>query len=332
MAGKLMHACVYDGSVSGVVGLKHVQVPVPTPSKDEVLIKLEATSLNPFDWKAYKLKALLRPLVASNSPLIPGTDVAGEVVEVGSGVKKFKPGDKVVAILRLIAGGGLSEYGVANEKLTVSRPPEVSAAEGSGLPIAGLTAHMALTQYAGLNLDGTGPQKNILVTAASGGVGLYAVQLAKLGGAHVTATCGARNIDLVKSLGADDVLDYKTPDGAALKSPSGRKYDAVVHCATGVSWSVFEPNLSDKGVVIDLTPGAAAMWTCVVNKVTCSGKSLAPLMLIPKDDRSLLCLVELVKERKLKTIIDSRHRLGRAEEAWSKCIDGHATGKIIVEL
>ncbi|KAL0417497.1 UNVERIFIED_CONTAM: Quinone-oxidoreductase QR1, chloroplastic [Sesamum radiatum] len=316
MAGKLMHACVYDGSVSGVVGLKHVQVPVPTPSKDEVLIKLEATSLNPFDWKAYKLKALLRPLVASNSPLIPGTDVAGEVVGLDPESKR----------------GGLSEYGVANEKLTVSRPPEVSAAEGSGLPIAGLTAHMALTQYAGLNLDGTGPQKNILVTAASGGVGLYAVQLAKLGGAHVTATCGARNIDLVKSLGADDVLDYKTPDGAALKSPSGRKYDAVVHCATGVSWSVFEPNLSDKGVVIDLTPGAAAMWTCVVNKVTCSGKRLAPLMLIPKDDRSLLCLVELVKERKLKTIIDSRHRLGRAEEAWSKCIDGHATGKIIVEL
>ncbi|KAL0369434.1 UNVERIFIED_CONTAM: Quinone-oxidoreductase QR1, chloroplastic [Sesamum angustifolium] len=258
-----MHACAYDGSVSGVVGLK-------------------LTSSKPF-----------YVLLASNSPLIPGTDVAGEVVEVGSGVKKFKPGDKVVAILRLIAGGGLSEYGVANEKLTVSRPPEVSAAEGSGLPIAGLTAHMALTQYA--------------------------------------ATCGARNIDLVKSLGADDVLDYKTPDGAALKSPSGRKYDAVVHCATGVSWSVFEPNLSDKGVVIDLTPGAAAMWTCVVNKVTCSGKRLAPLMLIPKDDRSLLCLVELMKERKLKTIIDSRHRLGRAEEAWSKCIDGHATGKIIVE-
>lgn len=225
----------------------------------------------------------------------------------------------------------MSEYGVANEKVTVSRPPEVSAAEGAGLPIAGLTAHMALTQYARLNLDGTGPRKNILVTAASGGVGQYAVQLAKLGNAHVTATCGARNIDLVRKLGADEVLDYKTPDGAALRSPSGGKYDAVVHCATGVSWSVFEPNLGDNGVVIDLTPGPAAMWTCVVTTVTWSGKRLVPLMLIPKGDRILGCLVELVKEGKLKTVIDSTHCLGRAEEAWGKCIGGHATGKIIIE-
>ncbi|KAK6145133.1 hypothetical protein DH2020_021953 [Rehmannia glutinosa] len=229
MTAKLMHAVQYEGYYGGAASLKHVEVPVPTPSKGEVLLKLEATSLNPIDWKTQK--GMLRPLLPRKFPFIPATDVAGEVVEVGPGVNNFKPGDKVVAMLSHLTGGGLSEYGVVKENLTVPRPPEVSAAEGAGLPVAGLTAHMALTQSARLKLDGSGPQKNILVTAASGGVGHYAVQLAKLGNAHVTATCGARNIDFVKNLGADEVLDYKTPEGAALKSPSGKKYDAVIHCA-----------------------------------------------------------------------------------------------------
>lgn len=220
---------------------------------------------------------------------------------------------------------------MAKETLTVSRPAEVSAAEGAGLPIAGFTAHMALTHFAGLKLDGTGPQKKILVTAASGGVGQYAVQLAKLANAHVTATCGARNIDLVKNLGADEVLDYKTPEGESLMSPSGRKYDAVVHCATAIGWSVFEPNLSENGIVVDLTPGPSAMWTYAVKKFTWSKKKLFPFILIPKDDQCLKCLVALMKEGKLKTIIDSKYPLSKAEEAWSKGISGHATGKIIVE-
>ncbi|KAL3850435.1 hypothetical protein ACJIZ3_012317 [Penstemon smallii] len=316
MAGKLMHAVQYLCYGGGAAGLKHVEVPVPTPSNGEILLKLEATSLNPIDWKIQK--GILRPLLPRKFPFIPATDVAGEVVEVGPGVKNIKPGDKVVAALGL-TGGGLSEYGVVKENLTAPRPPEVSAADVAGLPVAGCTALVALTQT-----------KNILVTAASGGVGHYAVQLAKLGNTHVTATCGARNLDLVKSLGADEVLDYKTPEGAALKSPSGKKYDAVIHCATAVPWSVFEPNLSENGKVIDITPGASAFWTFAVKKLTFSGKKLVPLLVIPKSE-NMKYLVQLVKEGKLKTIVDSKYPLSKAEEAWAKSIDGHATGKIIVE-
>ncbi|XP_034692492.1 chloroplast envelope quinone oxidoreductase homolog isoform X2 [Vitis riparia] len=307
---------------------EHVEVPVPAPAKDEVLLKLEAASLNPINWKMQK--GMLRPLFPRKFPHIPVTDVAGEVVEVGSGVKDFKAGDKVVSILSQFSGGGLAEFAVAKENLTVSRPSEVSAAEGAGLPIAGLTAHQALTQVVGINLDGSGPRKNILITAASGGVGHYAVQLAKLGNTHITATCGARNIDLVKSLGADEVLDYKTPDGAALKSPSGRTFDFVIHCATGIPWSTFEPNLSTNGKVIDITPTASTMLTFAMKKLTFSKKQLVPLLLSPKKE-NLECLVGLVKEGKLKTVIDSKHPLSKAEDAWAKSIDGHATGKIIVE-
>ncbi|XP_034692489.1 chloroplast envelope quinone oxidoreductase homolog [Vitis riparia] len=328
MAAKLMRAVRYSGYGGGAAGLEHAEVPVPAPAKDEVLLKLEAASLNPVDWKIQK--GMLRPLFPRKFPHIPVTDVAGEVVEVGSVVKDFKAGDKVVSVLSHFSGGGLAEFAVAKENLTVSRPAEVSAAEGAGLPIAGLTAHQALTQVVGINLDGSGPEKNILITAASGGVGHYAVQLAKLGNTHVTATCGARNIDLVKSLGADEVLDYKTPDGAALKSPSGRTFDAVIHCATGIPWSTFEPNLSTNGKVIDITPNASAMVTFALKKLTFSKKQLVPLLLSPKKE-NLECLVGLVKEGKLKTVIDSKHPLSKAEDAWAKSIDGHATGKIIVE-
>ena len=227
-------------------------------------------------------------------------------------------------------GGGSAEYAVANESLTVPRLAEVSAAEGAGLIVAGLTALQALVNHSEVKLNGTGPRKNILFTAASGGVGHYAVQLAKLGNTHVTATCGARNIDFVKSLGADEVLDYKTPEGAALKSPSGQKYDAVIHCTTGIPWSTFEPNLSSSGNVIDITPAVCAMWTFAVKKLTFSKKQLVPLLLIPKKE-NLELIVGLVKEGKLKTVVDSRFPLSKAEDAWSKSIDGHATGKIVVE-
>ncbi|KAL4326075.1 hypothetical protein GQ457_11G003680 [Hibiscus cannabinus] len=328
MAENLMHALQYSGYGGGAAGLKHVEVPIPTPSQGEVLLKLEATSLNPIDWKIQK--GMVRPFLPRKFPHIPATDVAGEIVKVGPGVTNYKAGDKVVGMLNHTTGGGLAEFAVIKESLTVARPPEVSAAEGAGLPVAGLTAHQALTQSAGVKLDRSGQQVNLLITAASGGVGQYAVQLAKLGNTHVTATCGARNMDLVKSLGADEVLDYKTPDGAALKSPSGRKYDAVIHCATGIPWSTFDPNLSANGKVIDITPGPSALLTFAMKKLTFSKKQLVPLLLIPKKE-NLEYVVNLVKEGKLKTIIDSKYPLSKAEEAWAKSIDGHATGKIFVE-
>ncbi|KAG4979149.1 hypothetical protein AAZX31_12G002000 [Glycine max] len=325
----LMQAVRYDAYGGGPAGLKHVEVGVPSPKANEVLIKLEAVSINPIDWKIQK--GLLRPLFLPRTfPHIPCTDVAGEIVEIGTQVKDFKVGDLVLAKLTHQYGGGFAEFAVASESLTAARPSEVSAAEAAALPIAGLTARDALTQIAGVKLDGTGQLKNILVTAASGGVGHYAVQLAKLGNTHVTATCGARNIDFVKGLGADEVLDYRTPEGAALKSPSGRKYDAVINCTTGISWSTFDPNLTEKAVVVDLTPNASSLWTAAMKKITFSKKQLVPFF-VNVQREGLEYLLQLVKDGKLKSVIDSKFPLSKAEDAWAKSIDGHATGKIIVE-
>ncbi|THU44487.1 hypothetical protein C4D60_Mb02t07900 [Musa balbisiana] len=256
MAARTMRAVQYAGYGGGAAALQHVEIQVPSPKKDEVLLRVEAASMNPADWKVQK--GMMRPFLPSKFPFVPG-----EVVEVGPGVDGFKPGDKVVTWL-------------------------------------GFALRYATTKF-----DGTGDPANVLITAASGGVGMFAVQLAKLGNLHVTATCGARNMELVRSLGADEVLDYKTPEGKSLKSPSGRKYDIVVHCTSSVGWSSLESNLAAHGKLVLLF----AMAT--------------------KED--LQFLVELVKGGKLRTVIDSRYALGKAEEAWAKSMEGHATGKIIVE-
>ncbi|XP_039126254.1 chloroplast envelope quinone oxidoreductase homolog [Dioscorea cayenensis subsp. rotundata] len=328
MASKIMRAVWYDSYGGGAAGLKHVEVPIPSPKKDQILLKVEAAALNPIDLKIQK--GIARPILPPKFPFIPVTDVAGEVVEVGPGANRFKPGDKVVSMVSYMKGGGLAEYAVAGEALTVTRPPEVSPAEGAGLPIAALTALQAL-KTTGINFDGTSKSSNVLITAASGGVGHYAVQLAKLANSHVTATCGARNVELVKSLGADEVLDYKTPEGASLKSPSGKKYDSVVHCTIGISWSIFEPNLNANAKVVDITPTPWTIISSTLKKLTFPKKQLVPMFVSPKKE-DMEFLVELVKEGKLKTLVDSKHSFSKAEEAWAKLMDGHATGKVIIEM
>ncbi|KAC9294231.1 hypothetical protein E3N88_46035 [Mikania micrantha] len=162
MAGKLMHAVRYDSYGGGSAGLKHVEVPVPAPGNGEVLIKTEAASINPIDWKIQK--GVARPVFPKKFPYVPVSDVAGEVVEVGAGVEKLKAGDKVVTYLGG-SGGGLAEYAVTKESITVQRPPEVSAADAACLVIAGCTALHALTVTGGLKLEKTEPLTNVLVTA-----------------------------------------------------------------------------------------------------------------------------------------------------------------------
>lgn len=220
---------------------------------------------------------------------------------------------------------------MASVKLTVKRPPGVSAAEGAGLPIAAGTALQSLRSI-GAKLDGSSNKPlNVLITAASGGVGHYAVQLAKLAGFHVTVTCGIRNMELVRSLGADEVLDYKTPEGASLHSPSGKKYDGVVHCTVGIGWSKFKPVLGEAGKVVDITANVSAVFRSVVHTVTFARKRLVPLLLWP-NKADFEFLVGLLEEGKLKTVVDSRFPLSRAGEAWEKSVGGHATGKVIVEM
>jgi chloroplastic oxoene reductase len=215
-----------------------------------------------------------------------------------------------------------------SEGETVACPAGIPAADAAGLPIAGLTALQALKAI-GTKFDGTGTGSNILITAASGGIGTYAVQLAKLGNHHVTATCGTRNLELVRSLGADEVLDYTTPKGAAFKNETGRKYDYVINSTSHGRWSLFKPTLSSHGRVVDLAP---CFGNYVASVTTLFSKQKTAMMVMTMKKEDLRFLVALMKEGKIKTVIDSRHPLEKAADAWEKSMSGHATGKIIVEM
>ncbi|KAK4482973.1 hypothetical protein RD792_010147 [Penstemon davidsonii] len=321
MAPKLMQALKYDGSGNGSVGLKQAEIPVPSPYKDEVLLKLEATSLNPVDWKTHKLKVLLNPLFPRKFPLVPATDVAGEVVEVGPGVKNFKPGDKVVAMT-----GGLSTP--SQKKSTQStdplkfQPPKARAFQS---PPSQHTQPSLNPPKS--NSTKTPPKK----TSSSPPLPAASATTPYSSQSSETTTCGARNIVLVKNLGADEVLDYNTPEGESLKSPSGRKYDAVIHCAEARrAWSTFEPNLSGDGVVVDLSPGGSDFLRYGLQRVWFSKKKLV-FLFVGVVNEELKYMVDLVKEGKIKCVIDFKCCLSEDGDAWRKMISGHATGKIVVE-
>ncbi|XBI55584.1 hypothetical protein VPH35_037370 [Triticum aestivum] len=325
MKASSLRAVQYSGYGGGAAALKYVDIPVPSPKKDEVLIKVEAASINPADWKIQK--GMLHPFIPK-FPFIPVTDVAGEIVEVGSAVQELKVGDKVVSKLVFWKAGGLAEYVAASESITVTQPTGVSAADAAGLPIAGLTALQALKAI-GTKFDGTCSGSNILITAASGGIGTYAVQLAKLGNHNVTATCGARNLEAVMNIGADEVLDYKTPEGVALSKSSGKKYDYIVNTTADGKWSAFKPALNCPGRVVDI---ASNFWNFVASILTFFSNKKLSIVIESMGKEDLRFLLELVKEGKLKTVVDSRHPFEKAADAWEKSMSGHATGKVIVVM
>ncbi|EAZ45276.1 hypothetical protein OsJ_29919 [Oryza sativa Japonica Group] len=335
-APKTMRAVQYDKYGGGPEGLKHVEVPIPAPKEGELLIKMEAASINPIDWKIQK--GMLRLFLPKKFPFIPVGDLSGEVVELGGGVSGFKPGDKVVS-MSFPNCGGLAEYAVAPASLTVARPPEVSAADGATLPAAAGSALQQL-KAAGVRFDADAdarrrrrrPQER----AGHRGVG-------RLGAIRRSARQARRPLRQghlrrpqpwlrPQGLGADEALDTGTPKGAALRSPSGRRYDAVAHWAPPAPWPVFRDALADAGgVVVDLTPGVAATVRSFLHRVTFSKKRLVPLILMPKKEE-MEWLVDMAKQGKLKTTIDSKYPLSRAQEAWAKSMEGHATGKIVVEM
>lgn len=326
----MMRAVQYSKFGGGAAGLEHVEVPVPKPAKDQVLVKVEAASINPIDWKAIQ-KGVLRLFAPAKLPHIPGTDIGGEVVALGPGVTSFAIGDKISSWAGVGLGGAFAEYAVTPIKTTAKIPGNVSALDAASFGCAGTTALQSLRDYGGIKLDGSSKDKNVLVTAASGGVGTYAVQLAKLAGTHVTATCGLRNIDLVKSLGADEVLDYKTSEGAKLQSPSGKKYDVVIHCGASQPFAYFKPQLAHTAKVVDLTPSPTDILTSGWQTLTFSSQKFAPFLMKGSAD-DLALLGNLASEGKLRTVVDSTTPLSKAEQAWQKQIDGHSTGKVLVTM
>lgn len=325
-----MRAAQYSKYHGGPQALEYVDLPVPIPKEGEMLVKVEASSVNIVDWRIQD--GLFKHILPRQFPHIPGTDISGEVVSVGPGVEDFTPGDKILSWIDLLKGGGFAEYALAPVTSTVKRPANVSAVDAASLPVAAMTALQSAVNLVGLKLDGSGPKLNILITAASGGVGLFWTQIAKKAGCFVTATCGARNMELLKSLGADEVLDYKSREGALYKSPSGKKYDVVVQLAPYQPLEAFKAQLSKRGKVIDMTPTLRTLLRNWYNKIMLSKQSFLPFVLDAKNTSFLQQVTDMVADGTLKVIVDSEFPLANAREAWARSIEGHATGKIVLVM
>ncbi len=323
----LMKAIVYHEYGSADV-LKCEEIEKPVPRDDQVLIKVRATSINPLDWRLMKGK----PRVLRIMPRLlkmpigrPGVDVAGEVEAVGANVKQFKPGDAVFGA----CPAALAEYACTRESGIAIKPDNVTFEQAASINVAGLTALQGLRDKGKLQ-----PGHKVLVNGAAGGVGTFAVQIARTLGAHVTGVCSTRNIEMVRSIGADEAIDYTEKDFTT----SNQRYDVILDCVGNHSFSVCRRVLNPTGRFIEVgAPHDASMIVLLAGlvkdilvSVFINQKAVPFIAKASQDD--LILLGELIATGKLKPVIDRRYSLSEASEALRYLEAGHARGKVIVTL
>jgi NADPH:quinone reductase-like Zn-dependent oxidoreductase len=232
--------------------LQYEDVAPPKIKPDQLLVKVHATCVNPVDWKTRK--GMLKILTGNKFPMILGYDLAGEVVEVGSNVTRFRIGDQIYATLSPLSGGAYAEFAAVPERFAALKPTNMSYAEAASVPMVGLTALQALRDQGKIQ-----PGQAVLINGASGGVGIFAVQIAKVLGAEVTGVCSTKNLDLVKSLGADAqgqaatrlrVIDYTQQDF----TQDTVQYDIIFDAVGKRSFSDCKKVLKPSGVYVTTLP------------------------------------------------------------------------------
>jgi NADPH:quinone reductase-like Zn-dependent oxidoreductase len=300
--------------------LQMAEVERPAPAADEALVKVLAVSVNPADWRSMRAKpffsratlGLLRP-----KHRIPGVDVAGRVEALGSGVTRFKAGDEVYANLLDHGSGGFAEYVSVPVEAMSLKPTNLSFEEAAAVPMAAVTALQGLRHHGEIQ-----PGQRVLINGASGGIGTFAVQIAKSYGSEVTGVTSTRNIDLVGSLGADHVLDYTTTDFFA----SGRRYDLILDTIGNLSVRDLRRALTEggKAAVVGFTSVAKLMSVSLRG-----GKNVAQVSahVATKD---LELIADMIEAGKVRPHIDRRYRFAEIPAAITYLEQGHARGKVVV--
>ena len=328
-----MKAIVYRNYGSPDV-LQFEEVEKPVPKDDEVLIKVRATSVNPYDW--HFMRGMPYPLRIAAGLRKPkekrlGVDVSGQVEAVGRSVTQCKPGDEVFGCAR----GAFAEYACASQSKLALKPDKVAFEQAASVPIAGLTAWQGLRR--GLSDNGQRSMgKKVLINGASGGVGTFAVQIAKSFDAEVTGVSSARNVDMVRSLGADHVMDYAKEDF----TKSGQPYDLVFDCVANHSLSAIRRVLSPKGnyIMVGAVDGGGRWMTSVLARLLGaallsqfgSQKLVLVGTKIIKED--LIALGGVLKAGMVTPVIDKRYRLRETPEAIRYVEQGHARGKVVITM
>lgn len=319
-----MRALRYD-RYGGPEVLRVVDIAEPVPQAGEVKVRVRAASLNPVDWKLRAGHMRFVPIFRS-PPRTLGGDFAGEIVGVGGGPISHYVGERVFgALLPLGRDGTLAEYVVANVARLATLPASVSFEQGAALPVAGGTAHQAMVDDARL----VGGQR-ILVTGAAGGVGHFAVQIAKHLGAHVVAVCSAANVEFVRGLGADEVIDYGRDDFTQRSD----RFDVVFDAACASSFHAARAVLTDSGVYLNTgghgTAVAGTMLGALVARVTSRQRAI-PVTLRSGAARWRQ-LAALAEDGILQAHIERTITLEEVAEAQRAMETGHGRGKIVVRV
>lgn len=305
----------------GVENIEVTDQPDPTPRPSELLVDVHASSVNPVDWKIAAGEFpmnLLRPA----APYIPGFDVAGVCLNTAGG---FTKGERVFVRLPGLRGGASAER-VCFDPVGTARIPEgMSDHDAAAIPLAGMTALQGLHDEGRLPREGA-DGKRVLVVGASGGVGHFGVQLAKAAGAHVTGVCSTRNVDLVRSLGADAVIDYTRSE----RYDEGGAYDLILDCVGHDPVGRFTPWLAPKGSYVSCLPNASVFARQFASTVGL-GPRVRGVMLRP-NAKDLTRLATLYTAAKLRVVIDEVFPLERLADAHAKSIRGRAQGKIVVAV
>jgi len=323
-----MKAIVYSDYGSPDV-LKCEEIEKPTAGDSEVLIRVRAASVNPLDWRLMRgSPSIVRMLFGLRKPSItrpgrPGVDVAGQAEAVGRTVTQFKPGDEVFGSCR----GALAEYACTSESKLAMKPANVTFEQAASVPVAALTALQGLRDKGHIQ-----PGQKVLINGAAGGVGTFAVQIAKWLGADVTGVCSTRNVEMVRSLGADRVIDYTQEDF----TKSGQRYDLILDNVGNHTLSACRRVLNPKGIFV-IAGGPKKGWIILLRALKAlvlsrfvSHKMLLFIARINTTD--LTIMGELMAAGKVTPVIDRRYRMSEVPEAVRYLEEGHARGKVVITL
>jgi len=308
--------------------LQFTEVAKPTPKDDEVLIRIRAASVNPLDWHYLRgAPYVVRLMTGWRRPKVTrlGVDVAGQVEAVGRNVTQFQPGDEVFGACR----GAFAEYGCASEKALVLKPANVTFEQAAAVPVAAFTALQGLRDKGRIQRG-----QKVLINGAAGGVGTFAVQIARVFGAEVTGVCSTRNVDMVRTIGANHVVDYTQEDF----TKSGQRYDLIFDSVGNHSLSDCRRALTTEGTLVLVGGPNKGRWLgpltgmlkAVVLSRFVSQKLLPFLGHLRKDD--LIVMRGLLEAGKVIAVIDRSYPLSDVPEAIRYLEEGHARGKVVITM
>lgn len=299
--------------------LQYQDIQKPTIQPDQLLVQVQGSSVNPVDWKIRE--GHLQLLSGYQFPRVMGSDLSGIVVKVGSQVTQFRPGDEIYTFLNPLKGGAYAEYAAVSAVYAAKKPKNLSHTQAAVVPIAGLTALQSL-----IDLGNLKPRQKVLINGASGGVGTFAVQIAKALNAEVTGVCSAKNQELVRRLGADAIIDYTQTDFT--QQPT--QYDLILDAVGSRSFADCQKVLQPEGVYISTLPSLEIFGPLLLHSFL-PGKK-AKLIVAQPRSRDLDALRALIEADKIQPIVDRTYPLEAVAAAQIYSESGRVAGKIAIAL